>query len=299
MNTTPRTGQPGTAAAARDLAFPGGRAGPQGRYRASPTSRHINGTRKSEVLRVSWTPAAESDLQLVVDDPAVRDQLRRNAEVTLHEIEASAGGDRRSEGFEGEVMWHRGWDHEQERRESWHPELADDGPWNYVLFYQSAVVPAKFVVLAVRSRIQIADRIWGQLQAGSVEIPRFLSPPPGDIGNTADVQDLEVPVGVRFFRAWAPWPVEQKVVPRAVVFLRQELLGRRPAINPAMPHDLACKAFVMRRAGRRHVMQDFACLAGELVSHDRIDDLQLGFSPTRPVNLRHQIPSSQPSPGAY
>ena len=116
---------------------------------------------------VWWTPEAESDLQLVVDDPAVRDQLKRNAEVTLHEIEASAGGDRRSEGCEGEVMWHRGWDHEQERRESWYPEQADDGPWNYVLFYRSAAGPAEFVVLAVRSRLQIADRIWEQMQNGS------------------------------------------------------------------------------------------------------------------------------------
>jgi hypothetical protein len=104
---------------------------------------------------------------MVIDDPAVRDQLRRNAEVTLHEIEASAGGDRRSEGFEGEVMWRRGWDHEQERRESWYPEQADDGPWNYVLFYRSAAGPAEFEVLAVRGRLQIADRIWEQMQNGS------------------------------------------------------------------------------------------------------------------------------------
>ena len=166
MSTTPRTGQPGTAAVARDLAFPAGRGGQEGRYTASPASRHSNRTRKSGVPRVSWTPEAESDLQWVVGDPAVRDQLKRNAEVTLHEIEASPGGDRRSEGFEGKVMWHRGWDHEQERRESWYPELADDGPWNYVLFYRSAVVPARFVVLAVRSRLQIGERIWEQMQNG-------------------------------------------------------------------------------------------------------------------------------------
>ena len=79
-------------------------------------TRRINGTRKAEAPRVWWTPEAESDMQSVVDDPAVRDQLKRNAEVTLHEIEPSDGGDRRSEGFEGEVIWHRGWDHEQERR---------------------------------------------------------------------------------------------------------------------------------------------------------------------------------------
>jgi ParE toxin of type II toxin-antitoxin system, parDE len=122
------------------------------------------GARQSEVRRVSWTPEADADLQSVVNDPAVRDQLKRNAEETLHEIAASADEDRRAQGFEGEIMWHRGWTHEQERRASWHPEQADDGPWNYVLFYRSAVVPAKFVVLAVRSHLQIADRIWQQLQ---------------------------------------------------------------------------------------------------------------------------------------
>ena len=132
----------------------------------SAESHRINRTRTSEVLRVWWTPEAESDLRLVVEDPAVRDQLKRNAERTLHEIDASVGGDRRAEGVEGEVMWHRGWDHEQERRESWYPEQADDGPWNYVLFYQSAVVPARFVVLAVRSRIQIGARIWDLIQNG-------------------------------------------------------------------------------------------------------------------------------------
>ena len=127
----------------------------------------VHGLRQSKVLRVSWTPEADSDLQLVVNDLAVRDQLKRNAEATLHEIEAATDEDRRAEGFEGEVMWHRGWTHKQELRASWHPEQADDGPWNYVLFYRSAVVPAKFVVLAVRSRIQIADRIWEQMQNGS------------------------------------------------------------------------------------------------------------------------------------
>ena len=161
MNTIPRPGQPRTAAA-RDLAFPIG--AQEARDKAS---RRPNGTRKAQAPRVAWTPEAESDLRLVVDDPAVRAQLKRNAEVTLYEIGASAGGDRRSEGFEGEVMWRRGWDHEQERRESWYPEQADDGPWNYVLFYRSAVVPAQFVVLAVRSRFQIGDRIWELMQNGS------------------------------------------------------------------------------------------------------------------------------------
>lgn len=158
MSTTPHTGHPLTATV-RNLTPPAGRGAPEPR-----ATRRINGTPKAGGSRVWWTPEALSDLQSVVDDPAVRDELEHNAERTLHEIEASAGGDRRSEGFEGEVMWHRGWDHEQERRESWYPEHTDDGPWNYVLFYRSAVVPAEFVVLAVRSRIQIADRIWEQIQ---------------------------------------------------------------------------------------------------------------------------------------
>lgn len=91
MSTTPRTGQSYTAVAVRDLAFSAGRGRPEARYLASPASHRINGTRKSGVPQVSWTPAAESDLQLVVDDPVVRDQLKLNAETTLHEIEASAG----------------------------------------------------------------------------------------------------------------------------------------------------------------------------------------------------------------
>lgn len=140
---------------------------PQVSWAPQPEVPGVYGMRQPEVLRVSWAPEAESDLQLVVSDPAVRVQLKRNAEATLHEIQASDGEDRRAEGFEGEVMWHPGWTHEQELRASWLPEQADDGPWNYVLFYRRAVVPAKFVVLAVHSRSQIADRIWAQMQDGS------------------------------------------------------------------------------------------------------------------------------------
>jgi hypothetical protein len=122
---------------------------------------------QSEVPRVSWMPQAESDLQVAVSDPTIQDQIKRNAETTLHEIETFPVGDRRDEGFEGEIMWHRGWTHGQELRASWLPEQADDGPWNYVLFYKRAVGLAEFEVLAVRSRIQIADCIWEQVQNGS------------------------------------------------------------------------------------------------------------------------------------
>jgi hypothetical protein len=126
--------------------------------------RQVSWALLPEVPRVSWTPEAESDLQLVVNEPAVRDQLKHNAEATLHEIEAFSSEDRRAEGFEGEIMWHRGWTHEEQRRASWLPEQADDGPWNYVLFYRSAIAPAEFEVLAVRGRVEIADRIWEQMQ---------------------------------------------------------------------------------------------------------------------------------------
>jgi ParE-like toxin of type II ParDE toxin-antitoxin system len=120
-----------------------------------------------EVPRVAWTPEADADLQLIVKDPAVREEVKRNAETTLHDIEAFSGQDRRSEGSDGEIMWHRAWNHKHERRASWLPEQADEGPWNYVLFYRSTVGPGEFEVLAVRSRIQIADRIWGHLQSRS------------------------------------------------------------------------------------------------------------------------------------
>jgi hypothetical protein len=127
----------------------------------------VSNVPRSEVPQVVWTPEADSDLMLVVSDPVVRRALERNTEATLHEIEAFSDGDRRDEGIEGEVMWHRGWTHEQELRSSWLPEQAYDGPWNYVLFYRRAVGSAEFEVLAVRSRLQIADRIWKQMLNGS------------------------------------------------------------------------------------------------------------------------------------
>lgn len=141
MNAIPRAGQP-----------------------SAPPARK---TWKAGAPRVWWTPEAEADLLRLVEDPGVRAALKRNANVTLREFKASADGDRRSEGVEGKVMWRRGWDYETERRQSWLPDLADDGPWNYVLFYRSAVVPAKFVVLALRGRIQIGERILEQIQNGN------------------------------------------------------------------------------------------------------------------------------------
>jgi hypothetical protein len=138
MSTIPRVGQPSTPLTRKNL--------------------------KAGAQRVWWTPEAEADLLRLIDDPSVREALKSNANVTLRQFKASADTDRRSEGIEGKVMWRRGWDHETERRQSWRPDLADDGPWNYVLFYRSADVPAKFVVLALRSRFQIGERILEQIQ---------------------------------------------------------------------------------------------------------------------------------------
>jgi hypothetical protein len=48
MSTTPRTGQPRTAAAVRGVAFPAGRGGPEARYMASPASHRINNNLDNE-----------------------------------------------------------------------------------------------------------------------------------------------------------------------------------------------------------------------------------------------------------
>ncbi len=122
----------------------------------------VPGPPRPDVPRVWWTPEADSDLLSVVD-PAVREELKCHAEVTLHEIEITADDDRRAEGFEGEVMWHWAWTHEQELL----AQEDDDGPWTYVLFYRRAVGSAEFEVLALRSYIQVADRIWEQVRNGN------------------------------------------------------------------------------------------------------------------------------------
>jgi hypothetical protein len=121
--------------------------------------------------RVTWSLQAKLDLELAVEDPAVQQQLKDNAEETLHEIEDHSAEEHASmelaaeEGRAGEVMWHRGWTHAQQDRLKWEPEGAKDGPWNYVMFYRKAAGPAEFEVLAVRSRSQLADR-WEQLNSG-------------------------------------------------------------------------------------------------------------------------------------
>ena len=110
---------------------------------------------------VWWSDQALADLELVVEDPAVREQLKRNAEETLHDIPPRASS--ADEGVEGEIMWRRGITHEQERQRDAGTLL--DGPraWNYFLFYRKREPGQGFEVLAVRSIYQVASR-WVQME---------------------------------------------------------------------------------------------------------------------------------------
>jgi hypothetical protein len=129
-----------------------------------------------EPPRVSWSPKAIRELQRI-KNPSVREDLKRNAEEALHEIPEQGDDDREDhsdeyredhsadEGRSGEIMWHRGWTHEQARQAAWEPqEPADDGPWNYFLLYRKVPGPTAFEVLAVRSIHQVANH-WRQIKA--------------------------------------------------------------------------------------------------------------------------------------
>jgi hypothetical protein len=106
--------------------------------------------------RVTWSAQAEAELEAFVPDPAVRDQLKRNAEATLHDV-ATCTPD---EGVEDGIMWHRGITHEQERWiEAGSLLEADDGGtrcWDYFLLYRP-LDSAGFEVVGVRSNNQIAS----------------------------------------------------------------------------------------------------------------------------------------------
>jgi hypothetical protein len=108
---------------------------------------------------VWWSDEALAELELVVEDPAVREQLKRNAEETLHDI--PPGANSADEGAEGEIMWRRAITHEQERQIKAGTLLEpEDDPyqaWNYILFYRKREPDHGFEVLAVRSVHQIAS----------------------------------------------------------------------------------------------------------------------------------------------
>lgn len=122
---------------------------------------------KSPNPRVIWSPEAIRELEQTVKDRSVQEDLKRNAEETMHEIQEPSheGGEvcNVDEGRFGEIMWCRGWSREQERQAEWESvDPADDGPWNYFLFYRNASGAALFEVLAVRGPGQIAD-CWHQM----------------------------------------------------------------------------------------------------------------------------------------
>lgn len=118
--------------------------------------RHMSPASLPEPQRVSWSPAAIRELKRI-RDRSVQEDLKRNAEETLHEIPERGDEYRQDhsdeyredrsdeyredhsadEGRVGEIMWHRGWTHEQERQaERELEESTDDGPWNYFLIYR-------------------------------------------------------------------------------------------------------------------------------------------------------------------
>jgi len=125
-----------------------------------PGAAQAEGSRLSR--RVSWSKQAMGDLEGIVTDPAVRDQLRRNAVDILHDVLPGWSlrcvelGDA---GTAAGIMWHRGVsDDEWRRKEA--DVLAEeaDGPESYFLFYQQQMSGPGLEVLAIRSIRQVARR---------------------------------------------------------------------------------------------------------------------------------------------
>jgi hypothetical protein len=128
------------------------------------------------MARVSWSAAAQYDLVNVVRVRAVIEELRDNAEVTLHNVETVG----RDEGIDGKTktMWHRGFTHEQERQINAGTLPEKQGPqvWDYLLFYRQrgrGWHPG-FEVLRVRSDRQVGRRI---LEAETGYRPQLPWPP--------------------------------------------------------------------------------------------------------------------------
>lgn len=150
-------------------------------------------------MGVSWSDKAEADLENI--NPIVRDQIRRNAEVTLPDIQACTG---RVRVGNGDIMWHRGITHEQEGEAEWLWEEDDDGAqaWDYYLFYRRRN-PTEFEVLGVRSTRQMAS--W---MLGTGEPPE----PPDDVSHTEpDVGDQQRPRYPRQVRGVGPYPASGPV----------------------------------------------------------------------------------------
>jgi hypothetical protein len=109
--------------------------------------------------RVRWSDQSIADMESI--GPVVRDQLRRNAQEILHDVQAPTA----HEGAEGGIMWHRGITHEQERLIEtgmlWEEGDDEAKAWDYFLFYRR-LNPGQFEVLAVRSIHKIAAQ-WVQV----------------------------------------------------------------------------------------------------------------------------------------
>ena len=108
------------------------------------------------MTRVSWSRAAQYDLVNVVRAPAVIDELRDNAEVTLHIVQTV----NEDEGTNGKTMWHRGFTHEQQHLIGLGtlPDRRAPQVWHFFLFYRQRRRPPGFEVLGVRSLAQIGAR---------------------------------------------------------------------------------------------------------------------------------------------
>jgi hypothetical protein len=106
------------------------------------------------MTRVSWSTAAQYDLVNIVRAPAVIDELRDNAEVTLHYVQTV----KEDEGINGKTMWHRGFTHEQQHQIGLGTLPERQGPqvWHFFLFYRQRRRPPGFEVLRVRSLAQVA-----------------------------------------------------------------------------------------------------------------------------------------------
>ncbi len=145
--------------------------------------------------KVSWSEQAESDLESLVANPAVRAQIKHIAEEILHDIPPRTCPD---DGSAHGIMWHRCITWEQKRQleeaELEEAELEEDqpaedqpdedqpdedqlkdttdGPWNYFLMYTKGN-SAKFEVLGVRSTHQMAS-MWVQMDSDPPDITDLL-----------------------------------------------------------------------------------------------------------------------------
>jgi hypothetical protein len=113
-------------------------------------------------MGVSWSDQAEAELRSIAN-PAVRRQIRRNAELpeVVHHIPPRDYPV--DEGHHGGIMWHRAISHGRSTGQ-------DDGPVGYFLFYRSRRRnPPEFEIKAVRSLRQMAS-MWVQMNKGPDDI---------------------------------------------------------------------------------------------------------------------------------